>query len=300
MQGLFFLFCIIEIIIQIISIVKLKKTNDSKYWNIFIGITIASFISNALAYSVFANNALGLSDAIACLFVCGFSFVFNIILLIVGLIVKKTIKNVSIKLNRTSFFMLIIIVVINSTILFLLPIITSNITAKSGERHVISYLNNKYGNSNYRVINVYKEYSNSGMWDKYLSGFYYEIKSDYMEDTFIVSIDDNFNYIDADYFLPVYYSQIYNLNYSLQYDDWYTSVDYDFEEFDNYIKKIISEQYPMNPEKIAISGIYSDYVHSWSNIDGVEYNSNYYIVSANNGKIPTIQELIDSLIKYNK
>ena len=89
MQGLFFLFCIIEIIIQIVSIVKLKKTNDSKYWNIFIGITIASFISNALAYSVFAINALGLSDAISCLFICGFSFVFNIILLIVGLIVKK-------------------------------------------------------------------------------------------------------------------------------------------------------------------------------------------------------------------
>ena len=110
MQGLFFLFCIIEIIIQIVSIVKLKKTNDSKYWNIFIGITIASLISNALSYSVFANNALGLSDAISCLFICGFSFVFNIILLIVGLIVKKTIKNVSIKLNRTSFFMLIVII----------------------------------------------------------------------------------------------------------------------------------------------------------------------------------------------
>ena len=56
----------------------------------------------------------------------------------------------------------------------------------------------------------------------------------------------------------------------------------------------------MNPEKIAISGIYSGYVHSWSNIDGVEYNSNYYIVSANNGKIPTTQELVNQLIKYNK
>ena len=300
MQGLFFLSCIIEIIIQIVSIVKLKKTNDSKYWNIFIGITIATFISDALAYSVFANNALGLSDAIACLFICGFSFICNIILLIVGLIVKRIIKSVNIKLNRNSFFMFIVIIVINSIILFLLPIITSNITSKSWERHVINYLNNKYGNSNYRVINVYKEYSNSGMWDKYLSGFYYEIKSDYMEDTFIVSIDDNFNYIDADYFLPVYYSQKYNFNYSLEYDDWYTSVDYDFEEFDNYIKKIINEQYPMNSEKIDVRGIYSNYVQSWSSIDGVKYNSNYYIVSANNGKIPTTQELVNQLIKYNK
>jgi len=300
MKGLFFLVCVIEIIIQIVSIVKLKKTNDSKCWNIFIGITIASFISDALAYSVFANNAVGLSDAIACLFICGFSFIINIILLIIGLIIKKTVKNNTIKLDKSSFFTGILIIIINSIILFALPIIATNITLKSGDRQVVSYLNDKYGNSNYRVINVYKEYSNSGMWDKYLSGYYYEIKSDYMEDTFIVSIDDNFNYIDADYFLPVYYSQKYNFNYSLKYDDWYTSVDYDFEEFDNYIKKIIDKQYPMKSEKIDVSGIYCDYVNSWSSIDGVEYNSNYYIVSANNGKIPTTQELVNQLIKYNK
>lgn len=116
-------------------------------------------------------------------------------------------------------------------------------------------MNNKYGNSNYKVVNVYKEYSNYGMWDKYLSGYYYEIKSDYMKDTFIVSIDDNFNYIDADYFLPVYYSQKNNLKYNLEYDDWYTSVNYDFSEFDNYINKIINEQYLIETEKIDASGI---------------------------------------------
>ena len=176
----------------------------------------------------------------------------------------------------------------------------SNITLKSGEKKVVNYLNNKYGNSNYKVVNVYKEYSNYGMWDKYLSGYYYEIKSDYMKDTFIVSIDDNFNYIDADYFLPVYYSQKNNLKYNLEYDDWYTSVNYDFSEFDNYINKIINEQYLIETEKIDASGIYKDYVNSWNNIDGVKYNSNYYIVPVNNGRIPTIQELIDSLIKYNK
>ena len=103
MEELFFLVCIIEIIIQIISVVKFKKIGDSKYWNIFIGITVANFISTFLAYNVFANNALGLGGAIACLLVCGFSFISNVIVLIVGLISKRTIKINSVKINKNSF-----------------------------------------------------------------------------------------------------------------------------------------------------------------------------------------------------
>ena len=52
-------------------------------------------------------------------------------------------------------------------------------------------------------------------------------------------------------------------------------------------------------KEVDPSVIYNDYIHSYSNIDGVKYNSNYYIISADNGKIPTIEELIRSLINYN-
>lgn len=299
MKELFFLIRIIEIIIQINSVVKLKRSKDYKYWNIFIGVTIASFISSVLAYIVFANNALGLGDAIACLLVCGFSFISNVIILIFGLITKKIIKVESVKLNKNSLLVGILVILINTVILFVLPIIKYNIFLKIGEKHVVNYLNNKYGNSNYKVVNVYEEYSNYGMWDKYLTGYYYEMSSDYMEDTFIISIDDRFNYIYADYFLPVYYSQKNGLKYDLRYSKWYTAVVSDFLEFDNYVKKIISEQYSMETEKIDVTKICRDYVESWSNLDGVKYNSNYYIVSPNSGKIPTIQELIDSLVNYS-
>lgn len=300
MEEVFFLVCIVELIIQIISVFKLKKLGDSKYWNIFIGITLASFISTIIAYSIFAINALDLSDAISALFVCGFSFISNVIILIVGLIFKKTLKTNSVKINKNSFFVSILVILLNIFVLFCLPLGKTNVTLNSGEKQVIDYLNNKYGNGNYKVINVYNEYSNSGMWDKNLSGYYYEIKSDYMNDTFIVNIDDNFNYIDADYFLPVYYSQKNNLKYNLEYDDWSSLVDSDFSEFDNYINKILNDQYSVETDKIDISGIYRNYVSSWNNNSGVEYNSNYYIVPVNNGKIPTIQELVASLIKNNK
>lgn len=134
MEELFFLVCIIEIIIQIISVVKFKKIGDSKYWNIFIGITVANFISTFLAYNVFANNALGLGGAIACLFVCGFSFISNVIVLIVGLISKRTIKINSVKINKNSFFAGILVILLNIFVLLGLPSVMSNITLKSGEK----------------------------------------------------------------------------------------------------------------------------------------------------------------------
>lgn len=297
MLGLFLIFCIIQIIIQIISVIKLKKSKKSKYFNLFIGINIASFISTIYAFYVFRKNILGLSDAIYCLLVCGFSFITNIVLLIIGLIVKKITKDNKIRINKNSFFIGIFILLLNIIIIFILPTIVNNISLKLDEKKVIIYLNNKYGNSNYKVISIYKEYSHYGMWDKYLSGYYYEIKSDYMKDTFIIKVDNN--YIEADYFLPVYFSQKYNLNYNLEYHDWNNSLEYDFTDFNNYIKDLIKNKMLTLNKKVEPSVIYNNYIQSYSNIDGVKYNSNYYIISSNNGKIPTIEELISSLINYN-
>lgn len=297
MLGLFLIFCIIQIIIQIISVIKLKKSKKSKYFNLFIGINIASFISTIYAFYVFRKNILGLSDAIYCLLVCGFSFITNIVLLIIGLIVKKITKDNKIRINKNSFFIGIFILLLNIIIIFILPTIVNNISLKLDEKKVINYLNNKYGNSNYKVISIYKEYSHYGMWDKYLSGYYYKIKSDYMKDTFIIKVDNN--YIEADYFLPVYFSQKYNLNYNLEYHDWNNSLEYDFTDFNNYIKDLIKNKMLTLNKEVDPSVIYNDYIHSYSNIDGVKYNSNYYIISADNGKIPTIEELIRSLINYN-
>lgn len=297
MLGLFLIFCIIQIIIQIISVIKLKKSKKSKYFNLFIGINIASFISTIYAFYVFRKNILGLSDAIYCLLVCGFSFITNIVLLIIGLIVKKITKDNKIRINKNSFFIGIFILLLNIIIIFILPTIVNNISLKLDEKKVINYLNNKYGNSNYKVISIYKEYSHYGMWDKYLSGYYYKIKSDYMKDTFIIKVDNN--YIEADYFLPVYFSQKYNLNYNLEYHDWNNSLEYDFTDFNNYIKDLIKNKMLTLNKEVDPSVIYNDYIHSYSNIDGVKYNSNYYIISSDNGKIPTIEELIRSLINYN-
>ena len=51
-------------------------------------------------------------------------------------------------------------------------------------------------------------------------------------------------------------------------------------------------------KNLEIEDLYIDYVKSWNNIDGAEYNSNYFIVSNNYGKIPSFDELIGLLINY--
>lgn len=298
-QFLFLLTYIIEAIIQIKLLNRFRKNHINTEWFKFLGITIIVFISDILAYNCFANNSLGLGSAIACIFICGFILCSNFILLIVGLIIKKKIKQLSEfndeKTNKVSFVKSSIITLIcNLIALFIIPILLQRIILGNGETHIIKYLEQKYGDGNYKVVNISKEYSNSGMWDKYLSGYYYEIKSDYMDNSFIIETDDEFIYIESDYFLPVYYSQKYNLDYELYYDEWYTSIEYDFDEFEEYIRKNIK----VEKEEFDVRDISKNYVQSWSNIEGVKYNQNYFIIPEDYGRIPSINELVDLLTEY--
>lgn len=299
MEKIFTFICIMQLTIQIISIVRLKKTEDSKYWNLFIGISVAFFFTFLVAYTIFQNTDLSLNIALICLLENTLFLIINIIMMIIGLIIKLKIKTKNIKIDKTSLYTCILTIIMNTILIVILPIQMNNLTLTLGGRKIINYLNNKYGNNNYKVIKIDKEYAEYGIIERYISKYYYEIKSNNIKDKFIVSIDNNFKYIEDDYFLPVYYSQKYNLYYNLTYDELSNIVRYDFSKFNNYIKKEIEKQYAINTDKIYVEGIYKDYVKSWSNINGIEYNPNYYIVSANNGKIPTIEELTNQLIKYN-
>lgn len=51
-------------------------------------------------------------------------------------------------------------------------------------------------------------------------------------------------------------------------------------------------------ENVEIEDIFTNYIHSWNNMDGVQYNLNYFIIPENYGRIPSMDELIDLLIQY--
>lgn len=283
MNLLFLIISIVEIIIELVLLIKVKKNGLKKDWHNFLGINIAVLISDIIIYQLLANTAIGLGSAIGALFVCGFTLIINIFLLLIGFLMKRKIK----KDKKNYFLTGILVFIFNIVIMVSVPLLVSKITINNGKNYVTDYLNKKYGNANYEVVNVYKNYENYGMWDKYLSSYYYEIKSDYMDETFIVQIDESLEYISSDFFLPVYYSLKFNLKYNLEYDDWSSDINYNFDEFNEYVKNNSENK------NIEVEYLYKDFVDSWNNIDGVKYNENY--LNENFGEIPEFNELIKKL-----
>lgn len=283
MNLLFLIISIVEIIIELGLLIKVKKNGLKKDWHNFLGINIAVLISDIIIYQLLANAAIGLGSAIGALFVCGFTLIINILLLLIGFLMKRKIK----KDKKNYFLTGILVFIFNIVIMVSVPLLVSKITINKGKNYVTDYLNKKYGNANYEVVNVYKNYENYGMWDKYLSSYYYEIKSDYMDETFIVQIDESLEYITSDFFLPVYYSLKFNLKYNLEYDDWSSDINYNFDEFNEYVKNNSENK------NIEVEYLYKDFVDSWNNIDGVKYNENY--LNENFGEIPEFNELIKKL-----
>ena len=283
MNLLFLIISIVEIIIELGLLIKVKKNGLKKDWHNFLGINIAVLISDIIIYQLLANTAIGLGSAIGALFVCGFTLIINILLLLIGFLMKRKIK----KDKKNYFLTGILVFIFNIVIMVSVPLLVSKITINKGKNYVTDYLNKKYGNANYEVVNVYKNYDNYGMWDKYLSSYYYEIKSDYIDETFIVQIDESLEYITSDFFLPVYYSLKFNLKYNLEYDDWSSDIYYNFDDFNEYVKNNSENK------NIEVEYLYKDFVDSWNNIDGVKYNENY--LNENFGKIPEFNELIKKL-----
>ena len=283
MNLLFLIISIVEIIIELGLLIKVKKNGLKKDWHNFLGINIAVLISDIIVYQLLANAAIGLGSAIGVVFVCGFTLIINILLLLIGFLMKRKIK----KDKKNYFLTGILVFIFNIVIMVSVPLLVSKITINKGKNYVTDYLNKKYGNANYEVVNVYKNYENYGMWDKYLSSYYYEIKSDYMDETFIVQIDESLEYITSDFFLPVYYSLKFNLKYNLEYDDWSSDINYNFDEFNEYVKNNSENK------NIEVEYLYKDFVDSWNNIDGVKYNENY--LNENFGEIPEFNELIKKL-----
>ena len=279
-------------------------------WLEFLEINIIVFMCDIFEYIMFANDATGLSSALSCIAVCGFILFTNSILLIIGLAIKnKSIQKIDEtsdenekndenekKSNKTSFLRVsMIILVCNLLIIFLVPIFTKQGTTNKVEDKVLNYLEQKYGNGNFKIVNVMKNYITNG-FDKSLKTYYYEIKSDYMQNTFIVSIENDYFYINDDYFLPVYYSEKCNLRYELHCNRVLNSVEvkYDFDKFDKYIANSIKDIYSIEIEREKVKDLYKAYMKQ----DIGTKRSFRSIIPKDYGKIPSINELDELLVKY--
>ena len=271
---------IIELIVQIISIKKFKKTHDSKYWNIFIVINVLGYILNVCGLIITINSSIGIGYFLICMIGFGIVSLINFIIFLVG-IVHKIKSKVKLEITKELFFTIIATILLNIIVIIIMPMIMNNKFLRYTEKYASDYLTNKYGVGNYKMVDIINEYENIGIIDKYLIGYNIEMKSDFMDDTFTIYVDDDFRKVDEDNFLPVYYSKKYNLKYKNEYDE------YDFSEFDNLLERLVKRKTNGKLNDIDVSYVYELY-HS------------YDVIPTDEGRIPTISEIVDKLIEYNK
>lgn len=214
-------FGIILIIIQIFSIIRLKKTSDSKYWNIFIGIIFGNCISILLAHFTLLFITEGLNDAIIFMFTYMAVFIIDLILLIIGLIVKKKLKNNDIKLNRKSNFVATFVILLNVLILIVVPIISGIINKAIMSKSFKSYLNSKYGDNDFKINYVEKDYSYDGIISQGHSGYAAKVSMPLLKKPFTIrSYETNPMVVEraSDDFVEQYYNERVNEYLSEKYD----------------------------------------------------------------------------------
>lgn len=108
-------------------------------------------------------------------------------------------------------------------------------------------------------------------------GYDYTIKSDYMKSNFTVYLQFEVSYasVNRDDFLPVYYIEKYNYS--------------NYNEFEEYIVNDIKNKYS---DVYKIEGITEGSVY--------EIQNRNVIIPKNYGKVPTIEELEDLIVKHYK
>ena len=295
---------LITFILQCTRLSNYKKQHSAKEWSLFLGFTIGAYFLAAIA----ATQALNLDGIISVLIACGVITSINTIMLIVGLAfnnkIKKSQKTTN-TLNRrilcltSGGFLLACILIL--TIISQLFI---GITSFKAKTYVLNYLNQKYGDQDFKVVEVTDSYNGEIGLKKSIGGYNYLMQSSAMEDTFYVVLDDSFEYIEADYFLPTYYSSINHLEYSVVLDEVYSIVYGNYRELSTYFKQQIAQKYSVNFDlNDNLPNYYSYFVSGWSSTDGPHFRDSYYVVPPDYGKIPSTDEmttlLYESYIKTN-
>ena len=195
------LVCIAEMILQIVFLTKFKKSKKVKYWDYFFGMTVTGIASGLLSFKILSNNEMGLGGALLAWFIGMGDSGMNVVLFVIGLVVKRTIPGVDTILNKNILLASGVILAVNCS-LSALPMTITNVMMRIGEGKAIRYLENKYGEDNeYEIMKTCGNYQYMG-FNSSLVGYYYEVKNKGSGEEFLVLVDRQSGKAEQDWSLP--------------------------------------------------------------------------------------------------
>ena len=201
--GIYWIGVFIYIIVLYIKGIKSKDIRKFKKINKVSLLSIVGVIIYEILYSILdKSNDLGIVLVWIIGIVAGILFIISFI---TNIITSKMLKN-KIKDSRSKFTNIGLISVIIFYLLFttigISPLINDLIRRDRYSKYIISYLNKKYGDKNYRVSSIRDERGN--LWDA-KDSYIYLLHSDYMKNPFEVEIGVYSKKIEDVSFLNSYY-----------------------------------------------------------------------------------------------
>ena len=226
-----FLLIVILIILFIVKIKVLRKElkeNKKKLWPIYFSSLFAE-VSSLLGVYFIQAELIGITfEGFITLAIISLGCIIeNIILLIVGIIFyikqKKKIKN---KKTKEKKYTLVKIVLTFISIwgfnLFItgIPVIHKSKIEKYIETYVEDYMTKKYGNGNFKVVNIAKDYE-GGLWEPEVhSGYYVKIKNSYTNGIISMFIDGTTKEtikVSSEFLLQDYHDEYEDYDYLTDY-----------------------------------------------------------------------------------
>ena len=195
----YIVFNLIRIAMQIIMVSQLSNQDINKYskgWFRFLGITIAIFLTDLIAYLIYVYGSHdGMDIGLALFFwiaIAG-SFIGNLTMLIVGVTVKNKKRKGVILNSKTifTFIVTIIITMITIAAVVVVALLSNPETNNIAKRNTITnYLNEKYGPNSYNVIDIKNNYEMSG-WSYHYKGYKATVKSENTDSVYYVNVSSN-------------------------------------------------------------------------------------------------------------
>ena len=266
------IFYLIIFILLIACLVKAKKFNDEKYFKIYNGIILGVFITTYLyriGFEIVLGDDLNLGFAVILNMFLYLVVFINLILLVIGVVFRKKIRNNDFYDNTSSkytFLKSLLSVILISILTLLINYIINNNGNSAIGKNAINYLNKKYGNHDYKVVEIKKEYGYNG-FIQHLDCYIVYIKSSINSSLIHVEVDPNAE-VSSDNLLYTYYGNLNTVN----------NINEEVAKLQNYLNSYVDVELEIDSYDTPYDDIVTD-------------------IPLDYGKIPTRDELIDLINK---